>query len=53
MSQNIEFNEVYREFHPKIVPYLSRLVGPNEAEDVAQEAFEKINRSLGEFREES
>lgn len=53
MSQKIDFNEVYREFHPKIIPYLSRLAGPDEAEDIAQEAFEKISIGLGEFREES
>jgi len=53
MREKIGFNEVYREFHPKIVPYLSRLAGPDEAEDIAQEAFEKISSSLGGFRGES
>ena len=53
MNRKLDFNEVYREFHPKIVPYLSRLAGPDEAEDIAQEAFEKISIGLGEFRGES
>ena len=53
MNQKIDFDEVYREFHPKIVHYVSRLAGPDEAEDIAQETFEKISRSLGDFRAES
>lgn len=53
MQEKTDFNEVYREFHPKIVHYISRLAGSDEAEDIAQEAFEKISRSLGDFRGES
>jgi RNA polymerase sigma-70 factor (ECF subfamily) len=53
MRKKIDFNEVYMEFHPKIIRYISRLAGPNEAEDIAQEVFEKISSSLGGFRGES
>jgi len=49
----IDFNEVYEEFHPKILRYLSRLANPHEAEDIAQEVFEKVNRSLRNFKSES
>jgi RNA polymerase sigma-70 factor, ECF subfamily len=48
-----DFMALYRENYPKIVGYLSRLVGESEAEDVAQEAFIKIGRSLDGFRGES
>jgi len=44
---------LYSEYYPKIVGYLRRLVGEAEAEDVAQEAFVKVSRSLESFRGES
>lgn len=48
-----DFQEVYELYRPKIVGYLRRLVGETEAEDVAQEVFLKVSRSLDEFRGES
>ena len=53
MSSPIDFNEVYKKFQPKILHYLSRLIGPSEAEDTVQEVFEKVNRSLDGFKGES
>ena len=53
MIEKIDFNEVYMEFYPKIIRYISRLVGPNEAEDIAQEVFEKTSSSLGGFKGKS
>jgi len=53
MNMEIDFNEVYEEFHPKILHYLSRLTNPHEAEDITQEVFEKVNRSIGNFKGES
>jgi len=50
-KENLE--DIYREFHPKILHYLSRVVGPDEADDLAQEVFEKANRGLEDFRGES
>ena len=47
------FAELYGEYYPKVTRYLQRLVGEAEAEDVAQETFVKINRSLDSFRGES
>ena len=44
---------LYSEYYPKITRYLRRLVGDAEAEDVAQEAFVKISKSLDGFRGES
>jgi RNA polymerase sigma-70 factor, ECF subfamily len=45
-----DFPALYSEYYPKIVGYLRRLVGEAEAEDVAQEAFVKVSRSLESFR---
>lgn len=47
------FDAVYTECYSRIVRYLARLVGADEAEDISQEVFCKISRSLGEFRGES
>lgn len=54
MSINTQdFSAIYNEYHPKIVRYLTRLVGELEAEDAAHEVFVKISRSLDDFRGES
>jgi RNA polymerase sigma-70 factor (ECF subfamily) len=53
MRTEINFKEVYKEFQPKILHYLSRMLGPEEAEDAAQEVFEKVNRSLDGFKGKS
>jgi RNA polymerase sigma-70 factor (ECF subfamily) len=47
------FSDIYSEFYPKITHYLTRLVGANEAEDVAQIVFEKVSNSLSGFKGES
>ncbi len=48
-----DFQLVYREYYPKIVGYLRRLVGEAEAEDVAQETFVKASKALDGFRGDS
>ena len=53
MSSEVDFSQIYEEFQPKILHYLSRLTNPHEAEDIAQEVFEKVNRSLKSFKGES
>ena len=53
MSRAIDFSEVYKKFQPKILNYLSRLMGPHEAEDITQEVFEKVSRKLKTFKGES
>lgn len=53
MNGAIDFNEVYNKFQPKILNYLSRLMGPHEAEDITQEVFEKASSKLKTFRGES
>ena len=49
----IDFEEVYEEFYPKILRYLSRMAGEESAEDIAQETFAKISRGLSGFKGES
>ncbi len=53
MRNEIDFNEVYEEFHPKILYYVSRMTGIDEAEDITQEVFEKVSRALEGFKGES
>jgi len=48
-----DFSNIYSEFYPKITHYLTRLVGDNEAEDVAQVVFEKVNKNISSFKGES
>jgi RNA polymerase sigma-70 factor (ECF subfamily) len=52
MSES-EFSEIYSEFYLKIKRYLVRLVGENEAEDVTQAVFEKVNKNLPTFKGDS
>ena len=49
----MEFEEIYKEFQPKIINYLARLMGPNEAEDMAQVVFAKVSRGLASFKGQS
>jgi RNA polymerase sigma-70 factor (ECF subfamily) len=53
MIGEIDLKEAYQEFQPKILNYLSRLLGPHEAEDITQEVFEKLNCKLKTFKGES
>lgn len=50
---NADFDEVYNEFHPRIIRYVSKMTSHDEAEDITQEIFIKIHRSLDGFRSES
>ena len=53
MVIELEYNEIYDGYYQKIVRYLSKIAGENDAEDLAQEVFEKINRSLDRFQGKS
>ena len=48
-----EFSRVYVEYHPRILAYASKLIGREEADDVTQEIFVKISRSLGALSDSS
>ena len=53
MVTECEFTTIYSEYFPKIVRYLSRIVGPNDAEDTTQDVFNKVSCSLGGFKRKS
>ena len=53
MTTTNSFTDIYDEFFPKIKRYLTRLLREDEAEDLTQVVFEKVNRSLENFRGES
>jgi len=54
MADNkLEFQEIYKAFQPKILRYLTRLAGEDEAKDLSQEVFMKVNTALKTFRGES
>lgn len=53
MRAEPEFKELYKEFQPKIVHYLSRLLGNQDADDIAQEVFAKVSRGLASFKGQS
>jgi len=53
MGEHPDFSDIYDEFYSKILRYLKRLVGEQEAEEVTQIVFEKISRNLDSFKGES
>lgn len=48
-----DFQVIHDTFRKRILSYLSHFVGRDDAEDLTQEVFEIINRSLGRFEERS
>ena len=40
-------SEIYESYHRKVVAYAAKLLGMDQAEDIAQEVFVKVLRSLG------
>ena len=40
-------SEIYEKYHRKVVAYAAKLLGMDQAEDIAQEVFLKVGRSLG------
>jgi len=53
MNPKPVFQEIYHDYYPKLVRYMTGLVGEADAEDLTQEAMVKINRGLDQFRGES
>lgn len=45
-----DFKAIHASFRPRIHRYLTRLVGQDEAEDLTQEVFVRVSRSLSGFR---
>ena len=52
-DHDLNFQKIYEDFRPKIIRYLTRMVGESEAEDLTQEVFTKIGQALKAFRGES
>jgi RNA polymerase sigma-70 factor (ECF subfamily) len=52
-NEELDFQKLYTEFHPRIFRYLVGLVGEFDAEDLAQAVFIKVNQALSTFRGES
>ena len=48
-----EFDRIYAEHHARILRYLTRMVGVQDAEDLAQEVFIRAARSYDDFRHEA
>ena len=46
----LTFDRIYQEYRPRIQRYLTRLVGPDDAEDVTQLVFARVSAALSEFR---
>ncbi|MCK5138819.1 MAG: RNA polymerase sigma factor [Thermodesulfovibrionia bacterium] len=53
MSSKNHFKEIYKEFYPKVLHYVSRLTGHCDYEDITQEVFEKVSRGLEDFKGKS
>ncbi|HLO33423.1 MAG TPA: sigma-70 family RNA polymerase sigma factor [Anaerolineales bacterium] len=51
--KDLDFPKIYEAFQPKILRYLTRLVGEAESEDLTQEVLIKISEALPNFRGES
>jgi RNA polymerase sigma-70 factor (ECF subfamily) len=48
-----EFRRIHETFHPKVLRYLTRLVGESEAEDLAQTVMLRVSEGLPSFRGEA
>ena len=49
MESKLDFDTIYHTYFLKIRGYLSMLIGPYHAEDVAQEVFNKVSIHLGDL----
>ena len=47
---DLEFRGIYDAFYARVFRYLSRLIGDQDAEDLTQEVFLKIDQGLKSFR---
>lgn len=52
-NSGLNFEQIYTMFQPKIYRYLTRLINANEAEDLTQDVFIKVNKALDTFQNKS
>jgi RNA polymerase sigma-70 factor (ECF subfamily) len=52
-DSELEFQKLHEAFRPRILRYLTRLVGEHEAADLTQEVFVRVSRGLKDFRGDS
>jgi RNA polymerase sigma-70 factor, ECF subfamily len=52
-TARVDFKSLHEHFRPRVLRYLTRLVGENEAEDLTQSVMLKVNRALPGFRGDS
>jgi RNA polymerase sigma-70 factor (ECF subfamily) len=52
-TYDLRFQAIFDEFHPRILRYVTNMVGDADAQDVTQEIFIKVSQALPEFRGES
>jgi RNA polymerase sigma-70 factor (ECF subfamily) len=48
-----ELSRIYEAYHGKVLAYAAKLLGRSEADDIAQEVFLKVGRSLGGLEDRS
>ncbi len=46
-------SEIYERYHRRVVAYAAKLLGSDSAEDIAQEVFLKVGRSLGTLSDDA
>ena len=50
---NLSFKSIHDQFRPRVLRYVTRLVGEAEAEEVTQSVMLKVNEGLSRFRGDS
>lgn len=50
MVSHQTFNQIFDEYHPRIIRYLKRIIGSDDAEDLSQVVFDKVSRGLSRFQ---
>lgn len=52
-AHELDFQNIFDEYQPRILRYMARMVSEDEAEDLTQEVFAKISHKLNTFRGEA
>lgn len=52
-GDELDFQKIFTDFRPRILRYLTGLVGEYEAEDLTQEVFVRVSQALPTFRGDS